>query len=79
MDEADVCSDLWEPNPDANTLGRTPLPTTTPSNKTQPRASPVPTNACRVSSGLLEGIPSTRITLLLCLLPIQPFVSCHED
>lgn len=75
----DVCSDLWEPNPDANTLGRIPLPTTKPSNKGQLRGSLVPANGCRASSGLLEGIPSTRITLLLCLLPIQPFVSCLED
>lgn len=75
----DACSELWEPNPDGNTLSRTPLPTTKLANKAQLLGSLVPANVCRASSGLLEGIPSTRITLLLYLLPIQPFVSCLED
>lgn len=41
--------------------------------------SPVPADACGVRSGLFKGIPSVRIILPLCLLPIQSFVRRHEE
>lgn len=41
--------------------------------------SPVPADACGVRSGLFKGIPSVRIILPLCSLPIQSFVRRHEE
>lgn len=42
-------------------------------------ASPAPADARRGRSGLFKGIPSVRIILPLCLLPIQVFCEMPRE